>query len=232
MQSEKPDKHPSDATRAARMLEDEILSGDIRPGARLYIRELMARTGLGATPLREGAIRLVARGLVRIEDQRGFYVADFDPTQKEQYLWCQTVLEQATLRRSIARRDAAWSAAVRDALAAFGSFTPDLRARRTELTRRYCDLHKAFHMALVSACGVPCAINQLDILFDQETRLCHAHLPEDDPLAFLRTLHDVGFHAALAECTLDGDVETACGMVIEDRNRLARALGLPDVSLT
>ena len=62
--------------RAAALVETDIVSGALAPGARLGIAERAAHYGIGATPLREGLSRLVARGLVDAIGQRGFRVKE------------------------------------------------------------------------------------------------------------------------------------------------------------
>ena len=50
--------------RAAVLVEHDILTGQLEPGARLGIVDLARRYEIGATPLREGLSRLVSRGLI------------------------------------------------------------------------------------------------------------------------------------------------------------------------
>ena len=60
--------------RASALVEADIVSGALTPGARLGIAETAARYGVGATPLREALSRLAARGLVDAIGKRGFRV--------------------------------------------------------------------------------------------------------------------------------------------------------------
>ena len=50
--------------RAAVLVEHDIITGQLEPGARLSIIDLARRYDIGATPLREGLSRLVSRGLI------------------------------------------------------------------------------------------------------------------------------------------------------------------------
>jgi DNA-binding GntR family transcriptional regulator len=53
------------AAKAAEHIAAQILAGELQPGERLNIRDLVAKTGLGSTTLRDGPSRLIARGLVK-----------------------------------------------------------------------------------------------------------------------------------------------------------------------
>src|SRR3954469_11395404 len=71
------DAIPADtlSERAAALIQRDILTGRLAPGARLGIMDLAQGYGMGATPVREGLSRLVARQLVIALGQRGFRVA-------------------------------------------------------------------------------------------------------------------------------------------------------------
>lgn len=51
---------------ARQLVLDEILRGNLAPKSKLKIRELSARYGIGASPLREALSRLVPAGLVTL----------------------------------------------------------------------------------------------------------------------------------------------------------------------
>jgi GntR family carbon starvation induced transcriptional regulator len=62
--------------RAATLLQHDIIAGNLAPGTRLGIVDLVQRYEIGATPMREGLSRLISRGLIIGIGQRGFRVAD------------------------------------------------------------------------------------------------------------------------------------------------------------
>jgi GntR family carbon starvation induced transcriptional regulator len=55
-------------------LRQGILSCDYRPGEKLQISQLSKAFGVSSVAVREALSRLVAHGLVVVEDQRGFRV--------------------------------------------------------------------------------------------------------------------------------------------------------------
>src|SRR5690606_23577478 len=101
---------------------EQILEGEINAGSPLVLRELMARTGLRATPLREGMTRLLARGLVKVVDQKGFFVIGANAADLDDYLAVRRLAEEAALRSSIANGTAEWKERVAQALARFMDF--------------------------------------------------------------------------------------------------------------
>ena len=67
------------ATRTSELvarLREDLLAGELKPGAPLRLAMVRERYGAGLTPLREALFQLVAEGLVTTEDQRGFRVAE------------------------------------------------------------------------------------------------------------------------------------------------------------
>jgi DNA-binding GntR family transcriptional regulator len=68
---------PTRTDWAEQILRGEILTGRLRPGARLKIGELVARyEGLSPTPVREALSRLAGAGLVEFLPQRGVRVTE------------------------------------------------------------------------------------------------------------------------------------------------------------
>jgi len=56
-------------------LEQDIVTGTLRPGERLDEQGLAARFGVSRTPIREALMQLAAAGLVKLQQRRGAFVA-------------------------------------------------------------------------------------------------------------------------------------------------------------
>ena len=56
-------------------LEQDIVTGALRPGARLDEQSLAARFGVSRTPIRETLMQLATAGLVTLQSRRGAFVA-------------------------------------------------------------------------------------------------------------------------------------------------------------
>ena len=62
-------------------LEEDILTGALRPGDRLDEMSLAERFGVSRTPIREALFHLAAAGLIDNRPKRGAIVAEIGPRQ-------------------------------------------------------------------------------------------------------------------------------------------------------
>ena len=148
-------------------MRSDILELRLIPGSKLPFEALRERYDAGFSPLRESLSRLVVEGLVIGEDQRGFRVA---PLTVEDFVDLTTLrreIEVMAITRSVERGGDTWEA---DLVRAFHHMllasSPVRRGYPTEWARR----HKAFHEALVAACGSPRLLLLRRQLFDHFMR--------------------------------------------------------------
>ncbi|HET8996268.1 MAG TPA: GntR family transcriptional regulator [Acetobacteraceae bacterium] len=168
-----PDTQPGQATLSSAVyarLRRDILLGVFRPGDKLPIDALCARYAIGATPLREALNRLSAEELVVRADQRGFRVAPVSLSDLEELTKTLCWIGNLALRESIRHGDAAWEEAIvlaahrlsrvpREGPEGYSSFNPEWETR-----------HRAFHLALIAACGSHWLIDFYAMLLDRNTR--------------------------------------------------------------
>lgn len=64
--------------RIARLIEEDIVSGEMQPGQRLDERELAERFGVSRTPIREVLVRLSSLGVVELRRNQGAFVAEMN----------------------------------------------------------------------------------------------------------------------------------------------------------
>ncbi|CUK02831.1 HTH-type transcriptional regulator McbR [Shimia thalassica] len=64
------------------IIRDDILAGDYAPGAHIGVKKIADAHGVSLIPVREALARLLASRLVRVEPNRGYFVAD-KPTTRE-----------------------------------------------------------------------------------------------------------------------------------------------------
>jgi DNA-binding GntR family transcriptional regulator len=156
--------------RAAGLVEHDIIAGLLEPGARLGIVDLVRRYDIGATPLREGLSRLVSRGLIVGIGQRGFRVADVSREDLLDITRMRTVVEIEALRLAIAQGDDAWEAGVLSALHQMRRHIQRTGNEFHEGAPDFDRLHKAFHTALLAACGSKRLLTAHSDLYDQAYR--------------------------------------------------------------
>ncbi len=191
--------------RAAALVEADILSGALAPGARLGIAERAAHYGIGATPLREGLSRLVSRGLVDAIGQRGFRVKEISREDLADLVRIRTVIECEALRLSMAAGRGEWEGDIVAALHRLKRYVRDAGREFGEGRPEFDVLHKAFHTALIAACNSPRMLAAHSDLYDQAyryRRLMMAKLA--DPEEFL---HE---HQTIADLAISRASEKAC----------------------
>ncbi len=176
--------------RASALVEADIVSGALAPGARLGIAEMAARYGVGATPLREALSRLAARGLVDAIGMRGFRVKAISYDDLADIVRIRTTIEREALRLSMANGGGDWEAGVVASLHRLRHYARLNPRGLTEGEQEFDALHKAYHTALIAACGSPRMLAAHSDLYNQTyryRRLMLARFP--DPEEFL-TEHD------------------------------------------
>jgi DNA-binding GntR family transcriptional regulator len=137
--------NPNIASRLRDVLEQEIATGALPPGARLDEAGLAARLGASRTPVREALRLLAASGLVEVRTRRGAVVVS--PGAERLYEMFEVMAElEAMCGRLAARRlDGAGLAALLAAHEACRSALGD--------TDAYYAANETFHQAIYAACG-------------------------------------------------------------------------------
>jgi DNA-binding GntR family transcriptional regulator len=156
--------------RAANLVERDIIAGDLAPGARLGIVDLVQRYEIGATPLREGLSRLISRGLIVGIGQRGFRVAEVSRDDLMDITRMRTVVEIEALRLAMAQGDDAWEAGIVSALHQMRRHIQRTGNEFREGAPDFDRLHKGFHTALLAACGSKRLLAAHSDLYDQAYR--------------------------------------------------------------
>jgi DNA-binding GntR family transcriptional regulator len=151
------------ADQAYACLRQDIVAGTRPAGERLRIERLRNLYGFGPTPLREALQRLSADGWVVAEGHRGFTVAPLSAALFDDLNTARVAVEKEALRLSIARGDGEWEA--RAVGAAYGLAKADTALRAEEIdVEEWERANRAFHTALVSACGSVWLLKMRDLL--------------------------------------------------------------------
>ena len=196
--------------RAASLVEHDIISGALAPGARLGIVDLVERYEIGATPLREGLSRLVSRGLIIGIGQRGFRVAEVSRDDLLDITRMRTVIEIEALRLAIELGDDAWEAGILGALHQMRRHIERTADAFREGAPEFDRLHKGFHTALLSACGSQRLLAAHSDLYDQAYRYRRVMMRSfDDGSEF------VAVHQRLADRILARDLDASRAMLAQ-----------------
>ena len=151
-------------------LREDILNGALSPNKKLRTEALRTRYGVGNSPIREALNRLSADGLVTREDQKGFRVAPANRVDLEELVKTRCWLEEIAVRQSIERGSEDWEEA------AVLQFHRLSRVHQSSSEDEYVvnpeweTRHRAFHLALLSACGSHWLLQYCTQLNDQAYR--------------------------------------------------------------
>jgi GntR family carbon starvation induced transcriptional regulator len=194
--------------RAAALVEGDIVSGVLAPGSRLAIADLAAHYGIGATPVREGLSRLIARGLIVAIGQRGFRVSAISATDLKDITRLRILIECEALREAMARGDGAWEGAIVAALHRLRRFAELNGEGLREGSAEFDSLHKGFHTTLIAECGSPRMLAAHSDLYDQAYRYRRI---------MMRTFEDAGAfvesHRRLADLVITRQSDKAQAML-------------------
>lgn len=196
------------ATAIYQKLRMDILTGDLKPGAKLRVKPITEAYGGGASPTREALNRLSAESFVRRIDQRGFQVAPVSAEDLRELTRTRILLNETIMRESIKNGDAAWE----DAIILAGhrlKRTPNVTAEG-EISARWESIHRAFHQSLESACNSHWLLELSNALFDYNDRYRHLSFKSSG-----ERRDAAAEHGELMDAVLDRDADHAVKLMSE-----------------
>jgi DNA-binding GntR family transcriptional regulator len=186
------------------MLRDQIIQGEILPGARLLQNEVASRFRVSSTPVREAFGRLQAEGLLRSDSHRGVQVVS--PT-------LQDIAECYTIRQRLEPLAIEW---------AIANASPSLFRPLAVLVRRmeeqigpseFLSLNHEFHSGLYALSGSNRLNALIDTVRDQAaTYLLMLARAKDADLTQIMARADAEHHEILEYCCR-GDAQAASNAV-------------------
>ncbi len=179
-------------------LEDDIVSGRMRPGEQVQIEELMARFGVSRTPVREALQQLGISGLVEVQPKRGTFVAQVGVPELIQMFEVMAELEGLCARLAARRMTAPMLAEVEQALAAC-----EAECARSELNAYYY-ANEQFHRLIYQSCGNPFLVQQTIMLKNRLKPYRRLQLQMRNRMA-----HSLQEHRDIVAALRRGDADTA-----------------------
>lgn len=212
---------PTRASSAYDRLHDDILTGALKPGEKLRLKDLIDRYDTGNSPLREALNRLSAKGMVVREENRGFRVP---PAQKDELLELTKTrcwLEEIGLRESIAHGDSDWEERI---VLSFHWLKRAAMQEANEGEQVYSKHvweahHQEFHIALISACRSDILIRYCAELHQRSYR--YRNLAE---VVEYRGMHELDEHQALQDAALARDADLAAELLYKHYEITAKIL--------
>lgn len=201
--TEMPAEKATTATLVYQRLRTDILKGVLKPGQKLQIDAIAARYEAGANPVREALNRLTSERLVDRKDQRGFFVPEIHIEDFRDLVKTRCWIESKALEESIAHRTQQWEDNVIltfHRLASTPIRMPEDWGDNSEWEAR----HRAFHNALIAACGSVWIIRMCNEMMDHAERYRYISMVKSYPRR-----DSVAEHARIMEAAIQGDAERA-----------------------
>lgn len=193
----------------------EILSGERRPHARIRLEDLKAEFSVSWSPLREALSRLVAEGLVRADENRGYWVAPVSRAEMADITRMRMAMESMAVQLAIEHGDDAWEAGLLAAYHRLSKF--EARRQKKADAEQWEHWHREFHDAVARGCGSPILLQfcaQLQDQFARYRKLFLAVNPFDKRVP--------GEHKALLEAAIARNADKACAIIEEHIGRTGR----------
>lgn len=96
--------HLSLSERIFSIIENEILSGSMKPGSRIVETELAANLRISKSPVREALKRLEGEGIVKLLPRKGYFVKSIDRKSIDDFFDIMLILEPASARLSLKKK--------------------------------------------------------------------------------------------------------------------------------
>ena len=216
--------HRTLAEKAFETLHSAIVTGRLRPGARLPIEELAERLHMSPMPIREAVRRLHAAGLVENIPHRGARVTELSLTDLAEVYEARLALELLAIRRTAARMTEEQAATARRRLDELQKMSDDNSAATSAA-------HAAFHFALYEPAGSIWLLRLISPVWETSERYC-LEVPQCRQLTAR-----AGEHKAILSACTAGDADRAAATLYHHlattANNIAVAMGgerLYDVS--
>lgn len=204
-------------------LRADIRNGTLEPGKPLRMEGLKEAYGFGATPLREALTRLAAEHLVTAQGGRGFWVAEISGQEFEELLTLREDLEYKALKDALVKGGDAWETNI---VACYYSLSKmawhvvkdDPNALEEREAR-----HRAFHSAVIAACGSSWLIRMWEQLSAHEERYRRiAMRGVRISLAVSKNIEKE--HQQIVEAVLSRDIDRSWAILKQHRRRTVAAV--------
>ncbi len=141
--------------QAYRALRKAIVQCEFAPDERLRVEEISTRYGFSSSPVREALARLAEQGFVRSIENRGFRVAPITIEGIADLTQVRLLIETEALRQAIDKGDDQWEERIVAAAHSLRLAEQRLEEGPVALDETWSARHRAFHLAIYSACNSP-----------------------------------------------------------------------------
>ncbi|NOH96391.1 FCD domain-containing protein [Vibrio sp. 99-70-13A1] len=137
---------PTLTDKVAKMIRQDILNGDLRPGQKLVVAELKEKYCVGASPIREALVQLSWSKYVKLEPQKGCWVAPVSKEELNDLYESLRVVSSVLLKKAIAAGDESWELEV---LTSYHKLSRIQNVVEEFDSAEWEERHQQFHVALL-----------------------------------------------------------------------------------
>ncbi|MBD1568567.1 GntR family transcriptional regulator [Aliivibrio sp. S10_S31] len=191
--------------KVSKMIYKDILSGKLKPGQKLVVAELKERYNVGASPIREALVQLSWNKYVKLEPQKGCWVASISLDELKELFESLRTISQVLLAKAIANGNENWELNV---LTSFHKLSKiELKDAELEKLREWEDRYTHFHNALLEGAKSPIMYQFYQDISNQITRYRHLNNnPQVISETYAQYLEE---HETMMKFTLSRDSEQA-----------------------
>lgn len=144
---------PTLTDKVSKMIHQDILNGDLHPGQKLVVAELKERYSVGASPIREALVQLSWNKYVKLQPQKGCWVAAISSEELKELFEGLSVVGKVLLSKAIKNGDEAWELSV---LTTFHKLSKvNLTEPSLEVMLEWEERYSAFHSTLLEGANAP-----------------------------------------------------------------------------
>jgi GntR family transcriptional regulator, carbon starvation induced regulator len=133
-------------------LKQDIFTGALPPSAKLKVKELADRYGVGPTSIREAMSHLAATGVINHHAQRGFRVPPMTLKRYIDLMETRRIVECEAFKLAVQNGNSAWEDGIVSSYSLLMREIERIYNREVPTIDSYWERHAQFHRALWSAC--------------------------------------------------------------------------------
>ncbi|CCN45150.1 putative Transcriptional regulator LuxZ [Vibrio nigripulchritudo MADA3029] len=137
---------PTLTDKVSKMIRQDILNGDLKPGQKLVVAELKEKYAVGASPIREALVQLSWKKYVRLEPQKGCWVSSVTHSELSDLFESLKIAASHLLKKAIQQGDENWELEV---LSAFHKLSRIQHTEDAFDNSEWEERHQRFHTALL-----------------------------------------------------------------------------------
>ena len=179
------------AEQAYRLLEEQLVTLKLAPGELVAEKDLMDRSGIGRTPVREAIQKLSAQGLLQVLPRKGLMVTPVRRSDLGQIIEARRVMERLLVVKASERATPDQRQAIRLLASHIEAVGSDLEA--------FFRLDQRLNELLEAACSNRFLVKALIAMHAQCRRLWYLHRKQ------LNLPRAVQLHSGLARAVADGN---------------------------